>query len=466
MSRGLRRHVFGLFCALSLATSAGRAQNSAPIASVTPPGAKVSGGQLIAEDKAFVAGPAGATLDLVEGAQLHLDAGTRLRFGRTFKLPMGATPDSIIPTRVLMLDQGWMEASLRAEHFALFVEAPRKLRSILLAGSLTAIATEQRSTVALAQGNALVALDDGWKWKHLSEGSMQIVSDVRPDGYRRSLLGATETPVLSRSLMVSGSTGENATTLIAWPALPQAVGYEVQLRGADNALVRSERTKEARLTLRDVAPGTYQLSVRGVDDSGIYGPLSTAVPLNVIGLDIPKTASRGPNGEVRLQANQRVTLIGAEGLEVAYLGLDDFLPAPKSVGLVARRPISLVLRHPNSGETLRIDLEPLEVHAQISFARSPRDWPNEGLELAVKLVDDKGGAIPENFAVTCKVTINIEPTEPHWERTGSVLRARLPRPTGPGPWMVRVDVVDENGASLGMDFTEVGYQQPSAHAQR
>jgi hypothetical protein len=33
--------------------------------------------------------------------------------------------------------------------------------------------------------------------------------------------------------------------------------------------------------------------------------------------------------------------------------------------------------------------------------------------------------------------------------------------------MVRVDVLDENGASLGMDFSEVGYQAPApTHAQR
>jgi len=231
--------------------------------------------------------------------------------------------------------------------------------------------------------------------------------------------------------------------------------------------VRSERTEEPRILLADLAPGTYQVTVRGVDDSGIFGPSSPPVVLNVVGLDIPKTASRGPNGAVRLQTNQRVLLVGAEGLLVAYLGLDDFLPAPKSIGLVARRPISLVLRHPTSGETLRLDLEPLSVRAQVSFGRHPQSWPYEGLELAVKLVDDRGDPVPENFPVTCKVTINIEPVAPTWQRTGSVLRTRLEHPLGSAPWMVRVDVLDENGASLGMDFSEVGYQAPApTHAQR
>jgi hypothetical protein len=365
-----------------------------------------------------------------------------------------------------MLDSGWMEAKLIAQHFALFVEAPRKLRSVLLEGSLTTIASEPRSTAALVQGKALVALDDAWKWMRLPEGSAQIVSDVRPEGYRHALLTATEAPVLSRSLILSGS-GDEASTLLAWPGLPPAVGYEVRLQGAGELPVRIEHTKEPRIQLADLAPGTYQVSVRGVDESGIFGPPSAAVALNVIGLDIPKTASRGPHGSVRLQTNQRVNLVGAEGLLVAYLGLDDFLPAPKSIGLVARRPISLVLRHPTSGETLRLDLEPLSVRAQISFGHHPQSWPSEGLELAVKLVGDQGDPVPENFPVSCKVTVNIEPTAPTWERTGSVLRARLEHPLGAAPWMVRVDVLDENGASLGMDFVEVGYAAASsAHAER
>jgi hypothetical protein len=83
----------------------------------------------------------------------------------------------------------------------------------------------------------------------------------------------------------------------------------------------------------------------------------------------------------------------------------------------------------------------------------------------VKLTDEHGSTVPENFAVTCKVTVNIQPVEPSWERDGSVLRTRLDRPPGSGPWMVRVDVLDENGASLGMDFSEVGYDAGSARAQ-
>ncbi|HKO94194.1 MAG TPA: hypothetical protein VJU61_23735 [Polyangiaceae bacterium] len=460
MARTSRWQIFGLWCAVALWPNLVHAQ------AVTPPGAQLTEGQISSVEKAFVAGPAGAVLELEPGARLTLQPGAQLRFGRTFKLQVGAGPESVVPTRVLMLDSGTMEASLPADkHFALFVEMPRKLRALLVSGELTTVASGPRSTVALAAGRAMVTLDDSWKWKALPVGQLQIVSDVRPDGYRRERLAATEAPVLSRSLLLAGG-GDDASTLVAWPSLEHAVGYQVEVRGAENALVRRERTEQARLALGDLPPGQYQVSVSGVDESGIVGAPSAAVMLNVVGMDIPKTASRGPSGAVRLQANQRVTLVGADGLLVAYLGLDDFLPAPKSVGLVARRPISLLLRHPVSGETLRLDLEPLTVRAQVTFARHPESWPSEGLDVAVTLTDDHGDPVPGNFAASCRVTINVDPVAPVWEREGPVLRTRIARPPSAAPWMVRVDVVDENGASLGMDFAEVGYQTRPQRAQR
>jgi hypothetical protein len=165
-----------------------------------------------------------------------------------------------------------------------------------------------------------------------------------------------------------------------------------------------------------------------------------------------------------LQPGQRVSLVGAEGLEVSYLGVDDFLPVPETLGLVARRPIALTLRHPSSGETLGLHLEPMLVKAQIRFARQPHGWPREGLAVTVKLVDDKGHPVPDNFAVSCRVTVNTAATPTTWQRDRSTLRTSIDRPEGAGPWMVRVDVLDESGASIGKDFSEVGYRSAAARA--
>ena len=104
----------------------------------------------------------------------------------------------------------------------------------------------------------------------------------------------------------------------------------------------------------------------------------------------------------------------------------------------------------------------MTVRAQISFAREPHAWPKEGLAISVRLIDEEGYEVPEEFSVSCKVTVNIAPTEPSWERTGSTLHTLLERPESNGPWMVRVEVADESGIPLGKDFTEVAYAAPPA----
>lgn len=251
---------------------------------------------------------------------------------------------------------------------------------------------------------------------------------------------------------------------LTWPALTGAVQYDVEISSEGVAPTR-QRTRARELSLGPFAAGNYRVAVRGIDDSGLPGALSEPVLLNVVGLEIPKTASRAPSGAVRLQPGQRVGLVGAEGLEVGYLGFEEFLPAPKTLGLVARRPISTLLRHPQSGETVRLELEPMTVRAEISFERHPHTWPEPGLPIRVRLIDDKGYPIPDEFEVSCRVTVNVRPTEPVWRRSGPTLHTLLPEPEGSGPWMVRVEVLDQSGSSLGMDFSEVAYE-PAPTEQR
>ncbi len=430
-------------------------------------GARVAAGELAASGALLVAGPHGLTLSFEYGSKLRAEPGTTFRFGKQMKLPMGAGPDPMVPARVLTLESGSVTAELPVtKRFALLMNGPHKLRAILSSGEVTMIASEARATVAVHRGNPLVTLSD--KWRHLPADSMQNVSMDRPLGWKSELPGAPGTPVLSRSLLIEGE-GAEASTMLAWPAMAHVAAYDLTLVGADGVLAREIRTGEPRTMLSSLPPGNYQLSVRAVDESGLHGPASGSVALNVVGLDIPETASRGAEGTVRLQPGQRVGLKGADGLEVGYLGFDNFLPAPKTLGLVARRPISMLLRHPTSGETLKLNLEPMLVKAKIGFAEHPESWPTEGLQVTVKLVDAEGHPVPDNYPVSCRVSVNVALAHPKWERQGSTLRATLDQPDGFGPWMVRVDVMDESGGSIGMDFSEVAYRrgpEPAASVRR
>jgi hypothetical protein len=477
MRAGLQRWTLGPLCAVSLwsmvasgagsgeapastppATASGTAQPAPPVMDSVLPGAKLSAGRLTVGAKGFVAGPEGATLELEQGARVRLDPGAELRFGRLFKMSVTAGPEGMLPTRVLTLQKGRLEASLLApKHFALIISAPQQLGTLLVSGELTVLATPESSTTALLRGSALVTTAENQVWRPLPEGSRLVVNRRAPEGARHALLGAPGIPAPSRVLLLEGEVDEEGRALFSWPALDGALGYEVTVRGAGDTIVRRERVSDSIFSLGELKAGAYQVSVRGIDDSGLDGPESPRVQLRVVGLDIPKTAGRGPNGSVRLQEGQRVSLIGAEGLLVAYLGLDEFLPAPQSLGLVARRPISLVLLQPDTDERIHLTLEPLTARAQIAFSAHTATWPAEGLDVIVNLTDADGVALADDFAADCQVTVNVEPVGVHWARTGATLRAHLPHPTSAGPWMVRVEVTDENGAPLGMDFAEVGF---------
>lgn len=428
-------------------------------------GARVTAGQLSTEGETLVAGAEGATLALEHGSVLRAEPGARFRFGKFTKLHLGTGPDPLWLSRVLTLEQGYLTTTIPADlRYAILVMTPQKLRAILIEGEASLVASEQRATFANHSGRVLWTVDE--KWRPLPPGNEHLASDTYPLGLRRAMLGMPSSPALSRRLLLEGAATSESTTTVTWPLLAGAAEYDVRLERSDGTLIQTQRTRDARWVLGPLTAGDYRVAVRGIDDSGVPGATGNPVALNVVGLDVPKTASRGPNGAVRLQPGQRVGLLGADGLEVGYLGFDDFLPAPKTLGLVARRPISMHLRHPGSGEMVRLDLEPMTVRAEIMFTRQPHEWPKQGLQIGVKLIDEQGYEVPEEFNVRCKVTVNIEPAEPAWQRTGSTLQTLLQRPEGPGPWMVRVEVVDESGIPLGKDFSEVAYASPAGAPQR
>jgi hypothetical protein len=127
----------------------------------------------------------------------------------------------------------------------------------------------------------------------------------------------------------------------------------------------------------------------------------------------------------------------------------------------------MLLRHPETHESVGLRLEPLTVRAEISFARHADAWPSAGFPVHVQLVDQGGHAVPDSFVAECRVTVNLRELQPSWTRADATLHARLQRPSGTaGPWIVRVEVRDERGELLGMDFAEVGYEVGEAGSAR
>jgi hypothetical protein len=141
------------------------------------------------------------------------------------------------------------------------------------------------------------------------------------------------------------------------------------------------------------------------------------------------------------------------------------VPMPDTLGLVQRRPITARLRDPSSGESVSLRLEPLTVKAEIELPHSPRRWPASGLPVTVRLRDQKGRMV-SGVRADVRVSVNLAPQALSWRKGEGTWSSVIASPVGEAPWLVRVEVLDERGASLGKDFAEIGYELTTATIRR
>jgi hypothetical protein len=451
----MRRATWAWLCAIVLLSS-----NTSHAGAPKLGAATLAGGQLEAHDKSVIAGAAGARVR-IEQAELSAAPATIFRLGAYVKLPVprGATP--LVRTRVIIVERGRVDVSLpivKRPSFACLVVGPDKVQMLVSGGHSTLIAREDATTVATQAGEALVSKGGGWL--RLPEGTVRAFDGASSDGTTRPLPSAPERLRVSRALLLAGK-GSESTTRVSWQE-PEAVArYELALEQPATHDQRLFPAQDEQLDLAGLGAGQYRVSVRAIDAAGLQSPWSESVPLNVIGVEVPEGARLEDSGAISLLPGQRVRLLGAEGLELGYAGLDRFLPPPDSLGLVQRRPITAVLRDPDTRESVRLRLEPLTLKAEIELPHAPRRWPVGGLPITVRMKDQKGRLVP-GVRADVQVSVNLEPQTLPWQRGEASWSAVVVSPVGAAPWLVRVNVLDERGVSLGMDFAEIGYEAAAA----
>jgi hypothetical protein len=378
-------------------------------------------------------------------------------------LPIAHAATPLVRTRVVIVERGRVDVRLppsKRPSFACLVVGPGKVQMLVTGGHSTLIAREDGSTtVATQTGHGLVSKGAGWV--RLPEGAVRAYDLTTPDGVQQELPAPPERPTLSRSLLLAGRGGE-AMSRVSWRASSEAgARYELSIEDVATRARRIVQSPVEHFELDGLSAGQHQLRVRTLAQNGLASGWSESVPLNVIGFELPQAARLEANGAISLLPGQRVRLIGASDLEVGYVGLDEFMPVPESLGLVQRRPITAVLRNPSTRESVRLRLEPLTVKAEIVLPHAPRRWPVGGMPLSVYLKDQKGRLV-SGVRADVQVSVNLVPQRPEWQRSESEWSTAIAAPGGKGPWLVRVNVLDERGASLGMDFAEIGYEQNAA----
>ncbi|MBM4361983.1 MAG: hypothetical protein FJ104_04835, partial [Deltaproteobacteria bacterium] len=248
---------------------------------------RVLTGTLESAAASATAGPEGALVELAGGTRLRVSPGARIVHERSIKLKLGPRGDDDRLTRVIRVLRGSVDTELPAAGAppAVMFHGPSRLSAVVKEGAGTFLVNADSTTAASRRGEALVGL--GNDWNPLREGLARTLSARDPAATPRSILSAP-TPALETELLLASG-----------DALPKGVVRWSPLAGAVTHRLRVERTSPPAAVLIDgeveaatattpaLTPGTYAVSVAAADATGLAGPSSTALPLQVVGLALP-----------------------------------------------------------------------------------------------------------------------------------------------------------------------------------
>jgi hypothetical protein len=416
---------------------------------------KLTAGEAAAQGAELVAGPHGVSYELRGGAKLEFSGGAEFAFEPSLHIKLRKPSDPETITRAIHLTHGRVEVTVPTlrDPTAVMIRGPGKLNAVAKEGRLTFIADGERTTAAARSGEMLIGV--GNEWKALRAGTARTLSAEDPAATPRPILPAPKVSADAKLLVVRGN--EEAHVATRWSQLAGASEYDVTLTrtGTTPKVVSHQVLSVSSVALGALTPGSYALVVAPIDKQGLIGSASEGCTLRVVGIEAPAGATTSVDGAVIMGRDQRVSLIGAEDLEVAYGSSALFLGAPSTLGLAHGVATTIRLRAPGTTEEAMLHLEPQGLRANVHIGPRAAKWPLDHVAIAIDLYDTSGRPVPEDAPIDATVTVNLAKVPVIWERSGRTLRATLSAGTPPGPWVVRAEVHDSHGELIGRDHLEV-----------
>jgi hypothetical protein len=174
----------------------------------------------------------------------------------------------------------------------------------------------------------------------------------------------------------------------------------------------------------------------------------------VLGLE-PGQEKMTANGTIILEQGQRARLWGTQGLEMRYGSSPQFVPAGPSLGLASFRPTTVEYRDPQDPRASAIVmLVPKVLQSQVQMGPKMVHWPEQPVQITVRLWDN-GVPLADTAEYVARVTVNGQEIPLQWEHRRGSLEGSLQPQSGPGPWIVRVNVTNARGVEVARDFLEV-----------
>lgn len=430
----------------------------------------------------------GAAPTVSEGDVTRLK-GTFMTRGKaaTFTLPSGATvsvfadteaslltdpqqlmllPGRKVATYSVILRKGRVEVSLPesgSSSIAVAIGTPSDTRVVTLSGKVT-VRAEGHNVTALSY-SGMTTVTQGPKLMRL------------PSGIKRQFTGKSgfsDQPALAATSFVGGKRvwlclrDRVGISGYSWAPVPFASGYAVTLRdqATSNVIARAQ-TKSPLFEAQSLqlSPGKYTLQIAAVDGDGFLSPMATAMDLAVVGVVLPPGAEIQKNDSILLGADQLISLSNAEGLTLTTADHRVNVPAGSPFGLAKQDRASILIHPPGTASPSTLTL--IRRENQVTAWVGPKfvTWPMDAVDLRIDLKDARGNPLRPHIKPVMHVTIGIDPFDVAWTADGGSYRAQIPAQTGRGPWVVRLEVLDQNGVLIGRDFVEIDRTklQPKPH---
>jgi hypothetical protein len=417
-----------------------------------PRGPVLIAGVLTPTAGSFAAGAEGAEWLLPGGARIVASAGAEFRVvGKPQKLALGPRKDT--PGYTVLLRSGDLRVSVpTGGRSAVVVAAPRKTNVLVVSGSMSMTASNDRVAVANGAGETSIGVGSD-SLRALAVGMMRQIDSgagvVRPLADSPSSLDTTA--------LAFAFGGDATLGAMSWSLANGATAYRVEIRNEKGRVVGTRETREASIgegAFR-LPPGKYVARVAGIDPSGLEAAKPVERPVRVVGVTVPEQGFVDADGAVYFPPGRLLALTNTDGVEATYGGGDYFVAAPNKLELLRAEPRLVRFRLPGNPSEAKLWLVPRQVRARVEFGPAVPTWPRDSLEIRVRVEEANPSASAAPVDVRPRVLLGVDPVNVSFVRNGNVLRGVLPPQAGKGPWVVRVEVSDQSGAELGRDFIEV-----------
>jgi hypothetical protein len=446
-----------ILSALPFLVALGTFTGSSAAAPETKPAADPKKPTLIAGETQRIAGVLKVGGD---GAEWALPGGSRLTAGPGTELRVLGVPQPVVlgggktvPGYTVLVRSGLVKARVPSTgKSAVVFSAPRKTAVLITSGETSLVAGEHLA-VANAEGDASVG-SAGEPFRAIQPGTLEVLDDDA--NLRRTLVSSP--PGLRGAFVVVAHADEAPLGEIAWDRVENADGYRAEIRdlGTSRVLrridVREPRIAAGSATL---APGKYTLNVVSVDRTGIESSRPVEQALRVIGVTLPAGGYIDASGAVRFPAQTSLPLSNVDGVEMTYGSAQYFMPAPQALELFSGEPRLVRFRVAGSAVDSTLWLVPRDARARIEFGPKAPRWPDAPLQIRIRIEDARGQAAPDFIEARPRVLVGVDRANVEFSRHGEWLHGTLPSRGGKGPWVVRVEVADQNGIALGREFVEI-----------